>query len=188
MFIPIVHQGRCTVRARSESQAVKQAQKALQHAMWTLSASTSAYHLTLRDLLYSRTKQALEDLDHRDSVSDPDTISVEVVQAWLLLAVYEFKCVDFRRAWVSAGRAFRLIQLDTEWTASAGQVTNSGTSPGTPKWIGAEERRRTFWFAYCMDRLTSLRNGSTPTFSEQVRIHHNSSWFFLESRQSACDF
>lgn len=189
MFIPILHHGRCVEWAKSEPGTMSEAQTALRNAMWTLSASASAYHLTLRDSLYQRARQALENLDQRNCGADDSTTTTvapvttaadtEVVQAWLLLAVYELMCVSFRRAWITAGRAFRLIQLDSAWTEADGGVPTemiSGNQHHQAKWIEIEQRRRTFWFAYCLDRLMSLRNGSPPTFGERVStcspIHH----------------
>lgn len=177
MFIPIIHHGRCAEWAKSEPASMGEAQTALRNAMWTLAASASAYHLTLRDSLYQRTRQALENLDQRTgSVDNPTataTADTDVVQAWLLLAVHELMCVSFRRAWITAGRAFRLIQLDPSWTAvDAGVPTEMhiDSQHHQAQWIDTEQRRRTFWFAYCLDRLMSIRNGSPPTFGERVRV------------------
>lgn len=171
-----------------------EAQTALRNAMWTLAASASAYHLTLRDSLYQRTRQALENLDHRTSSADDTTATTttvitttadtEVVQAWLLLAVHELMCVSFRRAWITAGRAFRLIQLDPSWTAADGGVTTEmhvDIQNHQAQWIETEQRRRTFWFAYCLDRLMSLRNGSPPTFGDRV-----SGFIFMKNTSNGC--
>lgn len=177
MFIPIVHHGRYAEWSKFEPGSMGEAQSALRNAMWTLAASASAYHLTLRDSLYQRTRQALENLDHHAGSSDDPTATMtatadtEVVQAWLLLAVHELMCVSFRRAWITAGRAFRLIQLDPSWTAADGGLPTEihvNNQQHQAQWIEIEQRRRTFWFAYCLDRLMSLRNGSPPTFSERV--------------------
>lgn len=183
MFIPIIHHGRHAECAKSESSSISEAQNALRHSMWTLAASASAYHLTLRDSLYQRTRQELEDLDQRNGGANganitgrgpvSTTADTDVVQAWLLLAVHELMCVSFRRAWITAGRAFRLIQLDSAWTAADGRMPDEmGTdhqNHQAAQWIEIEHRRRTFWFAYCLDRFMSLRNGSAPTFGERVR-------------------
>lgn len=138
--------------------------------MWTLAASTSGFHLTLRDSLYRRTRRALEGLDGRSNATDTDVVEAELVQAWLLLAVHELTSVGFRRAWISAGRAFRLLQLTPSWTTAIWTAADNDAPPQKTHgdWVEAEERRRTFWFAYCLDRLISLRNGSPPTFSERV--------------------
>ncbi|KAI0405425.1 hypothetical protein F4802DRAFT_563107 [Xylaria palmicola] len=157
-FVPIVHHD-----SGSETQMT------LRHAMWTLAASASAYHLALRDALYHRTRQLLESPDH--SSSDINIVNTETVQAWLLLAIHELACVSFRCAWISAGHAFRLIQLDPTWTAEVCSAADDTTPPDLadhPQWVEVEKRRRTFWFAYCLDRLLSLRNGSSPMLSERL--------------------
>ncbi|KAI0418296.1 fungal-specific transcription factor domain-containing protein [Xylaria grammica] len=159
-FVPIVHHD-----------SVNESQMALRYAMWTLAASASAYHLALRDTLYHRTRQLLESPNHTSS--DGNTSNTETVQAWLLLAIHELMCVNFRCAWMSAGRAFRLIQLDTTWTAEPGPAADDNIPSGHAyhlQWVEVEQRRRTFWFAYCLDRLLSLRNGSCPMLSERVRV------------------
>ncbi|RWA03366.1 hypothetical protein EKO27_g11740 [Xylaria grammica] len=75
-FVPIVHHD-----------SVNESQMALRHAMWTLAASASAYHLALRDTLYRRTRQLLESPDHTSN--DNNVSNTETVQAWLLLAIHE---------------------------------------------------------------------------------------------------
>ncbi|KAI0542545.1 hypothetical protein GGR58DRAFT_497090 [Xylaria digitata] len=154
-FIPIVHHD-----------SMGEARMALRYAMWTLAASASVYHSALRDTLYYRTRQLLESPDPLGN--DTNMADTETVQAWLLLATHELMCVSFRHAWISAGRAFRLIQLDTAWITEKGSMPDDETYQ--PQWVEAEQRRRTFWFAYCLDRLLSLRNGSYPTLSERVPV------------------
>lgn len=77
--------------------------------MWALAASASTgHHQNIRDSLYYSSCRAVEKL----ASSNPSlTRRIEYIQAWLLLAIYEFMFQDFRRGWISAGRAFRLIQL-----------------------------------------------------------------------------
>ncbi|KAF2966563.1 hypothetical protein GQX73_g6993 [Xylaria multiplex] len=155
-FVPIVHHD-----------SVRDAHMALRYAMWTLAASASVYHSALRDTLYYRTRQLLESPNPLGS--NANIANTETIQAWLLLATHELMCVSFRHAWISAGRAFRLIQLDTTWVTEKGSIPDDGTPPpDQSQWVEAEKRRRTFWFAYCLDRLLSLRNGSHPTLRERV--------------------
>jgi hypothetical protein len=137
--------------------------------MWTMAASSSAYHLSLRDPLYRRTRQVLEGLDER--INATIAVDTENVQAWLLLAVYELIYVGFRRAWISAGRAFRLIDLDPSWAAMEADDSTPLAHADRAHWVESEQRRRTVWFAYCLDRLISLRNGSPATLNKRVHEH-----------------
>ncbi|KAI1804324.1 hypothetical protein F4811DRAFT_571163 [Daldinia bambusicola] len=161
IFAPMLHQRRYFSWARSMVKTG--ARSCLRYAMWTLAASVSAHYQNFGDSLYRSTRRALEALDSR-CLGLPMT-EVEQVQAWLLLAIHEFMCVDFSRGWISAGRAFRLIQLN--W-----HQYSDGPDVGLTQmdWVDAEQRRRTFWVAYCLDRFISVRNNSPITFSEQNTI------------------
>ena len=92
-----------------------------------------------------------------------ESTDIEQVQAWILLAIHEFMRMDYRRGWMSAGRAFRLIQLTRLY-----QIDVMSFTPMQTDWIETEEKRRTFWMAYSLDRFVSIRNGWPLTLSEQV--------------------
>ncbi|KAH8168186.1 hypothetical protein CIB48_g109 [Xylaria polymorpha] len=146
---------KCNPKSPSE------AQKALQHAMWTLAASASVNYWTLRDQLYQHTCQILDSLERQGVHSS--TLSIERVQAWLLLAIYELTTFGFRRAWVSAGKAFRLIQLDSSWTAATGLLADDDMHHGKgnhTSWVELEQRRRTFCISIqptCAHGISSRR-------------------------------
>lgn len=144
--------------------AKTEAQSCLRYAMWTLAASVSAHYQNIGDSLYRYTRRALEGLDSK--CMGLTMTEMEQVQAWLLLAIHEFMCVDFSRGWVSAGRAFRLIQLNWLQYSDGADVSLAQTD-----WVDTEQKRRTFWLAYCLDRFISVRNNSPLTFSEQVMVH-----------------
>ena len=98
-----------------------------------------------------------------------DSIDVEQAQAWILVTIYEFMRTNYRRGWTSAGRSFRLVQLMRLY-----ELDNSDTVPiqqhGTTHidWVETEEKRRTFWMAYSLDRFVSIRDGWPLTLHEQV--------------------
>ncbi len=135
--------------------------------MWTLAASLSAQFQHVRDSLYRDARGMLEALDLKDH--EMDSIDIEQVQAWILLAIYDFMRKNYRRGWKSAGRAFRLVQLMRLYGVD---VPNSptGQQNGTAQadWIQTEEKRRTFWMAYILDRFISIRNEWPLTINEQV--------------------
>ncbi|KAI1393302.1 uncharacterized protein F4822DRAFT_423771 [Hypoxylon trugodes] len=160
-FAPVIHQRRYFAWARS--MAKTEAQSCLRYAMWTLAASVSAHYQNIGDALYRYTRRALEGLDSK--CMRIATTEMEQIQAWLLLAIHEFMCVDFKRGWVSAGRAFRLIQLN--WLEYSDGPDGNLTRTD---WVDMEQKRRTFWLAYCLDRFVSVRNNSPTTFSEQNTI------------------
>ena len=156
-FAPVVH--RRTYLTWRQETTRSDSQKCLQYAMWTLASSVSAHYKDIGEHIYQRTRSALEILDSENMMAD-----VDQVQAWLLLAIHEFICVDFHRGWMSSGRAFRFIQL--HWLRSLDGVFDQN------KWIEQERKRRTFWTAYCLDRFISMRTRTPLTFTEEVSPHH----------------
>lgn len=170
-FMPMVHRRRYS--SWSKQGGKSDIQVCLQHAMWTLAAALSAQYQHMCDMLYTHTRQTLELLDLRQSSSE--TVEVQQIQVWLLITMFEFMRINCQRGWVSAGRSFRLVQLarlyeiDLQGGDGPGPSgINTPDSPAQTTWINMEERRRTFWCAYILDRLISLRNNSPLTLNEQL--------------------
>lgn len=133
----------------------------LQYAMWTLAMALSSQFESSRELLYNETRQMLEALDLADDDLQP--VRIEQVQAWLLVSFYELARASYRRALISAGRAFRLVQL-----ARLHEVDGPGNSVEEEDPVVREERRRTFWMAYSLDRLICMRSRCPLTLTEEV--------------------
>ncbi|KAJ6443313.1 DUF124 domain-containing protein [Purpureocillium lavendulum] len=163
-FAPIVHRGRYAAFARHPQKS--NAQLCLQYACWTSAASSSAHYQDMGDSLYQEARRLMEEIEEKGT--NATTIEIEHIQAWLLLAVHEFMFVDFHRGWISAGRAFRLLQLTYCRNIDASHGTKAAMSQAN--WIDTEQKRRTFWFAYCLDRFVNLRCGSPLTFDEPTMI------------------
>ncbi|GAP88230.2 putative transcription fungi [Rosellinia necatrix] len=143
--------------------------KCLQYAMWTLAASVSSQFHLIRMDLYAEARQLLNALD----VENQGHPCPEQVQAWILLSIYELtsNMCNYQRGMVSAGRAFRLIQLMrlNEMDGpnyAAVRACWSGQGKGQCDWIDYESVRRTFWVAYTIDRFTSAIDGLPLSFSE----------------------
>ena len=156
----ILHQRRYLSRSR---QGVKTPSRtSLQYAMWTLAALLSAQFQHLQEPLYQQTKQMLELLSLGKNGRDP--IDTEEVQAWILVATYESMRTYHYQAWMSAGRAFRLVQL---MRLHEIDIPTKDHVPETA-FIETEEKRRVFWMAYFLDHLFSMRNNWPVTLNEHV--------------------
>ncbi|KAE8393611.1 fungal-specific transcription factor domain-containing protein [Aspergillus alliaceus] len=160
--VPILNQAK-TCAWSLDPYSMSQYQLCLQHAMWTVSMAQSAQYDHIRDRLYSETRAMLNALDLEDSAMG--VCQIEQVQAWLLLTFYEFSRTNYRRGWITAGRAFRLVQLLQLYDLDNPNTAKIG--PGED-FVELEERRRTFWVAYCLDRFVSIGNGSPLTLNEEV--------------------
>ncbi|ROW05911.1 hypothetical protein VPNG_07978 [Cytospora leucostoma] len=71
--------------------------------------------------------------------------------------------VTFLRGWASAGRAIRLIQL-----MRLNDVDASAHTDEPRDFVESETKRRTFWIAFCLDRLICILEGLPLTLSEQT--------------------
>ena len=135
--------------------------------MWTLAASLSAQLQHIRDSLYERTRIMLDSLEAKDT--NTDFADIEHVQARILLLIYDFMRTNYQRGWMSAGRCFRLLQLMRLYEIDAPEnVARRNNAVETESWIKVEEKRRTFWMAFSLDRFISIRHEWPLTLSEQV--------------------
>jgi hypothetical protein len=167
-FVPMLHQKRYVVRSRSEV-SLFQPFDCLRHAVWMMAASVSAQPQHIQDMLYIQARTSLEALELNPQESHNH---LEEVQAWILLSMYETKCISFRKGWISAGRAIRLVHLLKlhEIDMPVGLNDKAPLAEvlgGDQTWTVVEERRRTFWMAYCLDRMVNLLNQLPFTISEQ---------------------
>jgi hypothetical protein len=162
----MLHQRRYFSWARVPGQSMSRT--CLQYTMWILAASCSRQFQSICDMLYNETRQMLAVLDTRDS--DINGLEIEQVQAWILLVLYEVTRSHSHRGWISAGRAFRLVQLMRlfEIDGTDGILSLSTTED----WVTQEEKRRTFWMAYLLDRFIRVQNRLPLTLNEQVVCLH----------------
>ncbi|KAI2464011.1 fungal-specific transcription factor domain-containing protein [Annulohypoxylon bovei var. microspora] len=162
---PVVRRARYFSWARNPDKA--EAEVALQSAMRTLASSASAAYQGLTNSLYAETCRRLAKLDEATDHELAEKFPLEHIQAWLLLAHYEFMRKPHRRAMMTAGRAFRMVQVSLLHEIHEPDISLSdfGVSSNN-SWVEAEEKRRTFWAAYCLDRCVGLYNRCPLTFHE----------------------
>ncbi|KAL2820130.1 fungal-specific transcription factor domain-containing protein [Aspergillus granulosus] len=172
---PFLHQRRYFTWASYESPSL--ARSCLRSAMRTIAAAMSAQFCNLAGTMYAETRAVLSRLDSIER-SPP----IEQIQALLLLAHYELLRLEEATAMVTAGRCFRLIQFsrlhdtdahDSEGLQLPGQMAVLGGYNET--FVVTEEKRRTFWVAYCFDRFLSSRHDWPLTLQEdaiRTRLPH----------------
>jgi hypothetical protein len=166
LFAPILNRRRYFARAARMGTTTHFV--GLQYAMWTLAAWVGSQFKEIQKGLYSHTRALLEDWEVNIMT---ESAPIELVQAWILLAIYEIMQVNFDRGWLSAGRCFRLVQLMKLHEVDA---PTGAAEAGLPH-VETEERRRTFWMAYSLDRVINLVNQMPLTLNEQVVSQHASS-------------
>lgn len=139
--------------------------------MWTLAASLSPQLQHMCDDLYDATRRKLDALDMQDML--PEASLVGHVQAHLLVSIYEVMHKSQQQTWMTAGRCFRLLQLSRLYEIDSPEyMAQRTTSQLDEDMIVTEEKRRSFWMAYILDRLIGLRLASPLTLNEHVVCHH----------------
>lgn len=128
----------------------------LRYAMWALAASITSKYKGLHLHFHTRARKYAE----ADETSGRQKyINLRHCQAWILIATYEFKMMLFPNAWLTTGRAIRLAQLlglhrldrlGLDVKQTLGMAADVGEK---------EERRRTFWMAFGMDRYAAVGTG-----------------------------
>lgn len=137
----------------------------LRYAMWALVCSVTDKYYGHADTFYRRARKYAE-LDEMKGHGEC-FVTVGHSQCWTLVATYEFKMMYFPRAWMSVGRAARLAQmLNLQRLDGAGLEVKQTIAPPRD-WTEREERRRTFWMAYCNDRYASIGTGWPMVFEEK---------------------
>ncbi|PTB64118.1 N-terminal binuclear Zn cluster-containing protein [Trichoderma citrinoviride] len=109
----------------------------LRYAMWTLACSISDKYTDLKDLFYQRARN------------------------------YEMKMMYFPRAWINTGSAVRLAQMIGLHRMDGSGLDVKQCLPPPKDWTEREERRRTFWMAFCEDRYASIGTGWPMTIDEK---------------------
>jgi Fungal specific transcription factor domain len=144
----------------------KEETKSLIYAVWMYGAMFSESHGRLEDICYQHSRRHFGETEL--SEDGGDLLSIDAAQACLLIALYEFKRMYFTRAWLSTTRALRIVQmmrlhqLDGPTLASQGLVGQASD----------EERRRVFWVAFALDRLSNNGTDWPMTLDEsEVSLH-----------------
>ncbi|KAI0421232.1 fungal-specific transcription factor domain-containing protein [Xylaria grammica] len=138
---------------------------ALRYAIWTLACSITDKYKDLKDLFYQRARKYIE----ADAIKGygEHSITIAHCQTHVLLASYEFKMMYFPRAWMNTGAAVRLAQMIGLHRIDGNGLDVKQCLPPPRDWTEREERRRTFWMAFCKDRYASIGTGWPMTVDER---------------------
>lgn len=137
----------------------------LRYAMWCHAASVIDKYEPLAQHFYARARKYIQQDEmkgHGESM-----ITIAHAQTWILLAGFEFKLMYFPRAWMSSGRGTRMVQMMGLHRVDGAGLDVKQCLPPPRDWTDREERRRTFWMAFCVDRYSSIGTGWPMTIVEQ---------------------
>ncbi|KAJ5606171.1 hypothetical protein N7510_008952 [Penicillium lagena] len=137
----------------------------LRYMMWCHAASVSDKYHFLHVHFYNRARK-YADMDEMKGFGE-NVVSVRHCQTWILIGTYEFRMIYFPRAWLSVGKAARLALMMGLNRLDGESLDVKQTILPPRDWTDREERRRTFWMAFCTDRYASIGTGWPMLIDEQ---------------------
>lgn len=153
----------------------------LLHATGILGASTMPEYESYVKLCYDQTRRLLDEYGRQES--GYHLTRLENLQAYVILAFFEFRRPNFARAWLTLGRAIGLAKIlglcRTETRPCL--ATQWGLRDIPPSYADdaiEEERRRTFWALYILDGFANIRTNSGSTFEFEASVRNVFSFTF----------
>ena len=137
----------------------------LRYAMWANAAAVTDKYEGLQEHFYQRARKYIQQDEMRGH--GETMITIAHAQTWILLATYEFKMMFFPRAWMSSGRASRMTQMMGLHRLDGTGLDVKQCLPPPRDWTEREERRRTFWQSFCVDRYSSIGTGWPMVIEER---------------------
>ncbi|KAL4735897.1 hypothetical protein BDV11DRAFT_208123 [Aspergillus similis] len=160
VFAPVLNQQRYYARSAREPDTGEPF-ACLQYAMRTVAASMCSQFKGVLPLLYEHAHCILDAWEQK---LPDEAVPNELVQARLLLAIYEILKMNPRKGWTSASRCFHLAHL-----VKLDEIDNPKSwQTSALSWVEVEERRRTFWTAYALDRYANFVNGLPITLNDHM--------------------
>lgn len=142
----------------------------LRYAIWCLASKLSDRYANHQEVFYRRARKYAE-IDEMKGLGEA-FVTVAHCQTWILICTYEFQMMFFPRAWSSVGRAVRLAMMMGLNRVDGVGLDVKQVLPPPRDWTEEEERRRTFWMAYCVDRYASMGTGWPLAVDERdVSLH-----------------
>ncbi|KAI0964937.1 hypothetical protein F4678DRAFT_454353 [Xylaria arbuscula] len=166
-MLPFIHRGRYAAWARQPGISAERV--GLQSAMRCMAAVYSASYRERGGSLYRTARRIFLDVS---DAAQGRAITLERIQCCLLVACYEYMTAPSREAMITAARAFRMIQrvLIPELHAFDTRPEYLMSVSDT-EWSDVEEKRRTFWAAYCLDGLAGLYHDCPSILQDEgIRI------------------
>lgn len=158
--IPIIHKLRYFDVL---DQTPSESQRCLQLAVQATAAASTTQTLKLSDSLYAEACAVLDNVEIHGPIGRARApVELDYIQAILLIVYYEALRMPQNRYLLTAGRAFRLVQIARLHEVDMESLHDCSSEA----FARAEEQRRTFWAAYCFDRLLSIRHDLPLTFHD----------------------
>ncbi|KAI4118123.1 MAG: hypothetical protein LQ345_001762 [Seirophora villosa] len=145
----------------------------LSYAIASLGASLMDGYAHVKDKCYQIARKNFEACEREEDGAN--LMTIEALQACILVTYYELRGKGFARAWMTLGRAIRLAQMmgldrmDAPEASVAGTLKFQQTLAPAQSPLELEERRKAFWVLFIHDTYASVRSG-TPVAIDESKI------------------
>ncbi|GAM40952.1 hypothetical protein TCE0_041f13698 [Talaromyces pinophilus] len=144
--------------------------KSLSYSIALLGATVTPEQVEAERNFYHHSRKYLSMAEGDDEA--PGFNSLNMLQAVILIAYYEFRRTSFARAWLSLGRANRLAKMLGLHTMDQDDNTKPRLNfvlplPEPAGLADMEERRRSFWVLFTFDAYASIRTGSKTSIDDE---------------------
>ncbi|KAL8723276.1 MAG: hypothetical protein Q9225_000398 [Loekoesia sp. 1 TL-2023] len=130
----------------------------LSYAMATLGASLMDGYAHIKNKCYQLSRKYFEVCEREEDGAD--LVSIEALQACILITYYELRGKGFARAWMTLDR------MDAPDPYVNGTLKFQQTLPPTQSKVDLEERRKAFWVVFIIDAYASVRSGTTVAIDQ----------------------
>lgn len=171
--MPIINRSRFQAEAATNFPPIEV--QVLSYAIASLGAVSVPGFDEYANKYYNHARHLLEVCEQQENGGS--LASINALQAYVLLTLFEFKRPSFARAWMTLGRATRLAKIvgleevdshskkSEQWKGWGGVPSQLPPASGPGD---MEERRRTFWLLYTLDAFATLKINARPAFDGPV--------------------
>jgi hypothetical protein len=152
--VPIIHRGRYSSRAPTGD---TEPPLYLRYAIMAVAALGADRYSHLSNEYYTNSRHLAELAGLNDPRGRHSTIPR--VQTWLHLALYDLICARWALSWTNTSQAIRLLQIANVHNLDHTDPSLARNKCRNSTWSEAEEKRRAFWLAFCLDRSAFLTQG-----------------------------
>ncbi|KAK0726156.1 fungal-specific transcription factor domain-containing protein [Lasiosphaeris hirsuta] len=161
--MPMLHKSRYLASLRLPQHV--QPPMCLQYTVMALAAAVSETHSSMAMPLYQLGRANAESDEMKGQGDHFSTVAH--AQCWTLIANFEAQHQIHARASASLSRGLRIAQMLGLHQLDDPSQSRPSTLPDPIDWCETEERRRTWWVIFCLDRFVNAITGWPTLINEQ---------------------
>uniref|UniRef100_A0A8H7N8K4 Xylanolytic transcriptional activator regulatory domain-containing protein n=1 Tax=Bionectria ochroleuca TaxID=29856 RepID=A0A8H7N8K4_BIOOC len=128
----------------------------LQYIVWATASKGNEKYDFYADAFYKRARQYIN-VDEMQG--DGDHLTLRHLQAYIIMAGFEAKCMLFTRASMSSAKSVSLVHSLGFDRVDDPDLSPASTTVSSTGWIDIEQQRRAFWGAFAIDSHASISTG-----------------------------